>query len=318
IRELKAKMEASITQNGMGVAIVRMLSPLSQIYHLKDIVSGLGYHHFLSDLVERLDAEIYEIIEELDWVKNTFFTTNNLILSLTGGEEEISVCLADIPQLLGVVSHEAYEPVENHYHLRNFNEAISAPVKVQFCAKGGNFFRKGYSYSGKLRVLNSVISNNFLHQELRVKGGAYGAMSQFSPDGYQYFASYRDPNLRETLEVFDTVADFLRGFSCNKREMDKYIIGEISSLDYPDTPEVLGAKAAEGYITGFTAADRQQIRDEVLATHVEDIRNYADMVEAIMSNNHYAVFGSEAKVQEAADLFDAVTPVNKTGHETKR
>ncbi|MDD4309794.1 MAG: insulinase family protein, partial [Candidatus Cloacimonetes bacterium] len=187
IRELKAKMEASITQNGMGVAIVRMLSPLSQIYHLKDLVSGLGYHHFLSDLVERLDADIYEIIEELDWVKNTFFTTNNLILSLTGGAEEISVCLADIPQMLGMVSHEAYEPVENHYHLRNFNEAISAPVKVQFCAKGGNFFRKGYSYSGKLRVLNSVISNNFLHQELRVKGGAYGAMSQFSPDGYQYF-----------------------------------------------------------------------------------------------------------------------------------
>jgi hypothetical protein len=185
-------------------------------------------------------------------------------------------------------------------------------VQVQFCAKGGNFFRKGYSYSGKLLVLNSIISNNYLYQELRVKGGAYGAMSSFTPSGYQYFASYRDPNLPETLETYNTVADFLRSFSCSKREMDKYIIGEISNLDYPNTPEMLGTKADEDYITGFLAQDRQQIRDEVLSTKVEDIRAYADMVEAIMSKNHFAVFGSEAKVKDNATLFNGITPLFKT------
>lgn len=311
LRELKARVEAGILHGGASVAITRMLSPLSQIYHWRDLTTGLAYYHFLCDLVEKLDKGIDEIIEELDWIKKTFFTTHNLLISLTAGAEDIPVAFNELGALLSAVSPEAYAAVENHYAIRNFNEGIYAPVQVQTCVKGGNFFRKGYSYSGKMQVLNSIIANSYLYQELRVKGGAYGAMSRFTPGGYQFFYSYSDPNLRETLKVYDTVPDFLRGFTCSKREMDKYIIGEISNLDYPDTPESLGAKADEGYITGFSLEDRQQIRSEVLATKVEDIRAYADMVEAIMSKDHYAVFGSEAKVKEAAELFNAVTPVFK-------
>jgi Zn-dependent M16 (insulinase) family peptidase len=93
--------------------------------------------------------------------------------------------------------------------------------------------------------------------------------------------------------------------------MVKYILGEISSLDYPRTPEATGVQADLDFITGFTYADRQQIRDEVLATKAEDIRSYADMIEAIMTKNHYAVFGNEDKIKQAAELFDVITPVYK-------
>ncbi|HRZ94205.1 MAG TPA: peptidase M16, partial [Candidatus Paceibacterota bacterium] len=101
----------------------------------------------------------------------------------------------------------------------------------------------------------------------------------------------------------------IRGFDCSRREMEKYIIGEISSLDYPLTPERKAALANDDYITGFTQEDRQQIRDEVLATKVEDIRAFADLVEAIMTRNHYCVFGNEVKLREAEKLFDRLTPV---------
>ena len=103
------------------------------------------------------------------------------------------------------------------------------------------------------------------------------------------------------MEVYDRVPEYLRSFVCSKRELEKYIIGEISSLDYPKTPEGMGLQADEDYITGFTQEDRQQIRDEVLGTKVEDIHAYADMIEAIMVNNHFCVFGNEAKLQEAKD-----------------
>ncbi len=311
LQEQKAQMESYIMFSGHGIAIQRMLAPLSQLHHWQDLTSGLGYYHFLCGLVDKLDSSMDEIMEELEWIKKTFFTTQNLLISLTANAEDIPVAFTELGSLVSAVSTEAYEKVENHYALRDFNEAIYAPVQVQYVAKGGNFFRKGYSYSGKLRVLNSILSNNFLYQELRVKGGAYGAMSSFTPGGYQYFASYRDPNLRETLGVYDTVPEFLRTFACSKREMDKYIIGEISSLDYPDTPEETGSKADLDYITGFMPEDRQQIRTEVLSTKVEDIHAYADMVEAIMTKNHYSVFGSQSKIKEAAELFHKVTTALK-------
>ena len=308
LAELKAKSEAMLSFRGHTIAIQRMLKPLSQIYHWIDITNGLGYYHFLCDLVSNMDSAIDEIIEELNWIKKTFFTTHNMIISITADEDIIPSAIEKLGTFADNVSTEAFAPVESHFAVRQFNEGIYAPVQVQFCAKGGNFFRKGFSYSGKLRVLNNILRSSYLYQELRVKGGAYGNMSDFTLGGYLYFVSYRDPNLRETLEVYNTIPEFLRNFDCDKREFDKYIIGEISSLDFPLTPEGIGDKADEDYITGFTFEDRQQIRDEVLSAKIEDMRNYAELIEAVMSKNHYAVFGSESKVKEAADLFDAITP----------
>jgi len=308
LAELKAKSEAMLSFRGHTIAIQRMLKPLSQIYHWIDITNGLGYYHFLCDLVSNMDSAIDEIMEELNWIKKTFFTTHNMIISITADADIIPSAIEKLGTFADNVSTEAFAPVESHFAVRQFNEGIYAPVQVQFCAKGGNFFRKGFSYSGKLRVLNNILRSSYLYQELRVKGGAYGNMSDFTLGGYLYFVSYRDPNLRETLEVYNTIPEFLRNFDCDKREFDKYIIGEISSLDFPLTPEGMGDKADEDYITGFTFEDRQQIRDEVLSAKIEDMRNYAELIEAVMSKNHYAVFGSETKVKEAADLFDAITP----------
>ena len=308
LAELKAKSEAMLSFRGHTIAIQRMLKPLSQIYHWIDITNGLGYYHFLCDLVSNMDSAIDEIMDELNWIKKTFFTTHNMIISITADADIIPSAIEKLGTFADNVSTEAFAPVESHFAVRQFNEGIYAPVQVQFCAKGGNFFRKGYSYSGKLRVLNNILRSSYLYQELRVKGGAYGNMSDFTLGGYLYFVSYRDPNLRETLEVYNTVPEFLRNFDCDKREFDKYVIGEISSLDFPLTPEGMGDKADEDYITGFTFEDRQQIRDEVLSAKIEDMRNYAELIEAVMSKNHYAVFGSETKVKEAADLFDAITP----------
>ncbi len=309
IREMKAKAESMLLHQGVVVAINRMFAPFSHIHRWSDLTSGLGFYHFLVDLEKHAATDMATVVRNLEEVRSRFFTRNNLIISLTASKDEIETAFGHLLPVVQDISAEPVTPAEFHFITENTNEAIFAPVQVQFCAKGGNFFRKGYSYSGKLRVLKNVLSNDFLYQELRVKGGAYGAMCNFSLAGYQYFCSYRDPNLKETFATYDRVADYLRSFDCSRREMDKYIIGDVSNLDYPPTPEQIGATADDDYITGFTQADRQQIRDEVLSTTPADIRAYADMIEAIMTKNHICVFGNEQKVHEAADMFDKLTPV---------
>ena len=309
IREARARMESQILRQGSTIAVNRMFAPFSQIHRFTDLTQGLAYYHFLVDLEQRLDKEIATISADLGWVRDTFFTQNNMILSLTADDADINAALRTLRSTLLDVPNVPYEPIEQHFHPTDLNEGILAPMQIQFCAKGGNFFRKGYSYSGHLRVLNNVLSNDFLHREIREKGGAYGVWASFSLAGNMYFCSYRDPNLRETLDVYDRVPEYLHNFECSRREMEKYIIGEISSLDYPKTPEAMGAQSDDDFITGFTQEDRQQIRDEVLSTKVEDIRHYAEMIEDIMTKNHYCVFGNETKVKEAEDLFHRLTPV---------
>ncbi len=309
IREAKAKMEAQLLRGGMTVAINRMYAPFSQYHHFTDLMSGLDYYHFLCGLDKRLDKDIVDIMDELEWVRKTFFCRKNLLISLTADEDSIRDTIKYLQPLIDSASAEDYPAVEEHYHLRDCNEAILAPVKIQFCVKGGNFFRKGYPYSGKLRVLNNILSSEFLHREIREKGGAYGAMANFTLMGNMFFGSYMDPNLQETLDVYDQVPEYLRGFDCSKREMEKYIIGDISNLDYPKTPEGIGVQSDDDFITGFTQEDRQQIRNEVLSTKVEDIRAFAGMIEEIMSKNHFCVFGNETRIRESAEIFTKLTPI---------
>ena len=311
IRELKARMEAMVVQAGVSVAIRRMFAPFSQLHKWQDQISGLAYYHFLVELESRLDSEIDDIMEELKWVQDHFLGLQKSIISITANDELISSVVEALPRLVGQMHTEVYEPAEFSFETRQINEGIAAPVKIQYVVKGGNFFRKGYPYSGKLRVLTNILSNEYLYKELRVKGGAYGGGAGFTLDGYQYFYSYRDPNLLESLEVYDGVPEFIRSFSCSRREMEKYILGEISSLDFPKTPEAQGIQGDMDFLTGFTQADRQQIRDEVLDTKLDDLRQYAEMIQAIMDKNHYAVFGNETAIRQNANIFDEITPVFK-------
>ncbi len=311
IKMYVTRMESYMMRNGVTVAITRMLKPFSQLHRWNDLIMGLEFYHFLKDLEKDLDRRLPELIKNMEAIKRGYFTRQNLKLSVTSDPEMIPEVKAILPGFIGGIADLKLDAVEEHFTSREINEAITAPVKIQFVAKGGNFFRKGYPYSGKLRVLTNILSNDFLHKEIRVKGGAYGFMGAFSTSGFQYFVSYMDPNLKETLEAYDKVPDYLRSFNASERDMEKYIIGEMSSLDYPISPERKGIASDEDYITGFTQEDKQQIRDEVLSTKVEDIRAFADMVEALMQKDHYAVFGNEQKIRENADLFDVITPVFK-------
>ena len=117
------------------------------------------------------------------------------------------------------------------------NEGFKTSGQVQYVAKGGNFRKDGYSYTGALQILKLILSYDYLWTNIRVKGGAYGCMSAFKRTGKAYLVSYRDPNLDKTLAVFDGTPEYLRNFSADEHEMTKYIIGTISGLDTPLTPQ---------------------------------------------------------------------------------
>jgi Zn-dependent M16 (insulinase) family peptidase len=309
IKELKNRMEAMMMMQGHSVAITRMFAAFSQLFKWRDLSGGLAFYHWLCELEKKMEEDITPIVEELEWVRKTFFTSHNLIVSLTSDAEGIDRAFDHLGPMVANISKEAYAPVESQFETIKQTEGIGAPVQVQFVAKGGNFFYKGYSYSGKLRVVNNILSSELLYQELRVKGGAYGAMCNFSPTGFLFFCSYRDPNLRETLDTYDQVPKMLREYTASDRDMEKYIIGVISDLDKPKTPEQVGAQGDEDYITGFTQEDRQQIRTEVLGTTLADVRKAASLIEALMKNDHICVFGNEEKINENADLFTKITPL---------
>ena len=173
-------------------------------------------------------------------------------------------------------------------------------------AQVGNFRKAGYSYTGALDILKIILGYDYLWMNLRVKGGAYGCMNGFKRTGDSFFVSYRDPNLKQTLETFEKIPEYIRNFQADEREMTKYIIGTISGKDTPKTPKMKGDLSTVAYFSGTTEETLQRERDEILNATPEDIRNLAGLVESVLSQHHICVVGSESAIEQEKELFKEV------------
>ena len=150
------------------------------------------------------------------------------------------------------------------------------------------------------------MSYEYLWINIRVKGGAYGCMSSFNRIGEGYFVSYRDPNLKNTLEIYDGVPEYLENFTVSDRDMTKYIIGAISNIDQPMTPSAKGDRSMNLYMNHVSAEMIQKERMEILNATQEDIRALAGVARAVLANDQVCVIGNEAKIEEEKDAFMTV------------
>jgi Zn-dependent M16 (insulinase) family peptidase len=186
------------------------------------------------------------------------------------------------------------------------NEGFKTASKVQYVAKTGNFIEKGFSYTGTLQILRVILSYDYLWQNIRVKGGAYGCMSGFNRVGEGYLVSYRDPHLRRTLETYEGIVPYLQAFDANEREMTKYIIGTMSGIDQPLTPQGAGDRSMNLLLNGVTEEMIRNERNQILDATVEDIGKLAKIVRVVLDEHNLCVIGSEEKIEEAKDEFDVV------------
>ena len=176
----------------------------------------------------------------------------------------------------------------------------------QYVDRVGNFYKKGFEYTGCLKVLKMILSYEYLWLNVRVKGGAYGCMSAFLRTGESYFVSYRDPNLEKTMRIYEGIPQYLREFDVDDAEMTKYIIGTFGNLDTPLTPEGKGSRSMAAYLEGVTYEQIQKERDEILNTTVEQIRALAPMIEAILSDDMLCVIGNENAIKAEKEMFTKV------------
>jgi len=212
-----------------------------------------------------------------------------------------------------VTTLPAVKPVFStwRFHPEKKNEGILAASKVQYVINGYNFKKLGYSWDGKMRVLNQILSTDWLQTRIRVVGGAYGGFSQISMTGTMTFNSYRDPNLKETLDNYLATPDYLSKFEADSAAMLRYIIGTISGMDSPLTPSQKGDQAFQQYFNRRSREDQQRDRDAVLSTSVADIRGFAKLVREILGQNEICVYGNEEKLRNSKQLFNSLVKIDK-------
>ena len=307
VNEEKTGMELSLQRAANQVVASRIAAYLTPSGRYAE-VGGLPFHDFLASFQDDFAACHARMQAAFSRILPQIFNRNGLIVSVTApaaGYDEIAAGLADFQKKL---SAESFPAAPYTWEITARNEGLTTQSRVQYVAKGANFIKLGHSYTGVLRVLETLLRYDYFWTRIRVQGGAYGAMTQFNRNGFMVFASYRDPNLAETLQVLDETADYVRAFDVSDREMDKFIIGTMSSVDTPMTPQMKGDIAATFHLRGITWEDRQRARDEILGAQQEDVRALAPLVEDAMRADVRCVLGSEEKIRANAALFGEVHP----------
>ena len=310
IRELllqvQTEVELSLQRSAHQVVSGRIASYLTPSGAYAD-QGGLPFYHFVKDFLADFDAHFEKLPEIFGEVLRQVFNQQDLLVGITVPQADYRSFEAAFAPLRQSLSRLTFPKQRYRWKLARRNEGLTSSSRVQYVGKGANFLKLGYKYKGSMRVLETLLRYDYFWTKIRVQGGAYGALTSFNRNGMMNFGSYRDPNLKETLEVFDGTADYLENFDISDREMTKAIIGTISGVDTPLTPQMKGELAENCYLRGISYLDRQQLRTEILTTRQGDIRELAPLVRACMKENVLCVFGGEQKIKENKQLFGQVT-----------
>lgn len=307
----QSRIDSDIKNNGLNYAMTRLRSYYSNLGMFNELTSGMEYYRFVTDLTDNFDNKNEEIIAKLKETAALLFTKENLITTVTCDEKDFVSFEAGMGNFAATLKDENAKLKDWKFEFAKKNEGLLSASKVQYVVKGYDFKKLGYDYNGKMRVLNQVLSTDWLQTQVRVIGGAYGGFCGFSSSGNVYFASYRDPNLKETIENYDKTPGFLEEFEADEKEMTRFIIGTISRMDGPLTASQKGSRAVQYYFEKTTPEELTVEREAVLATTSEDLKAMKGMVQEILEQDAICVYGNEEKVKENADLFGAVVDLNE-------
>ncbi len=309
IRETRSGLEMDIMQSGHIYARARAASYLSERGAFHELLNGISFYRFIRGLDEDFAARADDIIENLNRVARAVFNRDQALLSITAGKND---CQPVKDKIMTVVAKCPFQPGEKNKETlltTRKNEGFIIPGQVQYVAKSADLHKAGFNYDNRLRLLQTIISTDYLWNQVRVKGGAYGAGCNFIHDGTFFFTSYRDPNLRRTLETYDNTAAYIEKFSPAERELRKYIIGAIGRLDAPLTPAMKGDRATADHIAELSQEEIQHQRDDILTASAKELKALSLPIKEAMAAGHCCVIGSESQISKDKDVFDRVVPL---------
>ena len=306
VAQIKARLQANLSSSGHLVAAMRSMSSFSRYALYQDELKGIAFYRSICRIEKELFESPESVSDKLAAIAKKLFARNRMLISFTGNSEAYGNAKLSLEKVIAGFNKMSAIGNQAEVHFNTAKEAFIDASQIQYVAKTGDFICEGYEYTGALRLLRIILSYDYLWINVRVKGGAYGCMNTFLRSGESYFVSYRDPNLSDTLDVYDRIPEYIKSFSPDERDMTKYIIGTFSALDTPMNPEAKGSRSLSAYLEGITYEQIQKERNEILNAQPEDIRRLADLVEAVLKKDSICVIGNENMIKESAGLFENV------------
>ena len=307
---LRSRLQSTMMSAGHSVALRRASSGISASDSLSEKLGGIDFYRVIEELEGDFDNRFEELSGKLTEVSAAIFNKDNIrMFDYIATKDQYDALASEISSFIDDAPDHPGTAREMYFSKVRRSEAFRTSAKVQYVAKAGTYMSDDLPYTGALKVLKVIMGYDYLWNQVRVVGGAYGCFGFFSRSGKVSFTSYRDPNLARTLEIYDKASSYIKNFEATDRDMTKYIIGTISDLDFPLTPSAKGARSRDAYLCHDSFEKIQKERDEILSCTAEDIRALDRYIEKIRDDECICVIGGEEEIEKEKGIFDRTEPL---------
>jgi len=303
IMQIKSRLQMDLSSSGHMTASTRAAANFSLSAALQDRMHGVEFYRYICKTEKEVKENPAAFAEKMQAMLTRILAADRLVIGFTSNEEVYQRAASRIQTFLEQLPATSDKGGGLKFEPGNRKEAFTDASQIQYVSRAGNFLANGFEYTGYLRILKMILSYDYLWTNVRVKGGAYGCSGNFTRGGEATFASYRDPNLAKTNEIYEGIPAYLEAFSPDEREMTGYVIGTFGMMDTPMSPDAKGSRSMNAYFTGVSYDQLQKERTEILNATAADIRGLAPLVKAVLADGHFCVVGNENNIHASKDMF---------------
>lgn len=296
--EEKSYLENRLTSGAMSLSEMYAAAGLSQANFANEKMKGITYLEFIRTQCVNLESDWEQVRDNLINTYNKVTNPSKWVINITVDKKEGKNILNSLERLALKlpINSEATRQVW-HYDYK-LSKGFITPATTNSVAAA--FSISAYDITkGAWRVIENLVSMDYLWNSVRLAGGAYGAVLDLnSRNKTATFSSLRDPHGVTTIKAYHDVVNYLVN-PISSGLLENIKIRTIGDMDEYSTPDVKGRIALNYYLLGITDTLRQQWRDEVFDCKTEDIANFAKHLKDSLENAKYTIIGSEEKVNEA-------------------
>lgn len=300
VLEHKADLESSIIPRGHSAVMSRLKAHDHPAHTVTEQIGGIDALFFARKLLQEIETDWPVVQERLHTIHQKIISTNDLLINLTADTSALKTITPKVEQFtaqLPNTKETPQQPITGHF---SASEALLVPSRINFVGAAANLYSHGYQLHGSSLVITRYLQTAWLWEKIRVQGGAYGGMCAFDQrSGTFSFASYRDPNLESSIEVYQQTGQFLQELKLDEAELTRALIGAIGQLDSHLLPDAKALTSTKRHLIGYSDDQRQQFRDQVLATNQHHFHQFGELLTQAFKNPRLAVLCDRESAQKA-------------------
>ena len=296
LTQTRIGMEQSFLMNGHSAALARAMSYGSPAAVLTQQLSGVDFYLFLRDLLDNFDDRKEGLCETLRELQARIFTSTGTVASFTGSDEDYRRYWSAAGDLglspRTAATKELYVPWPE-----DKREAFIIPSDVTYLARACDPRTLEIETDGTWSVASNALSYDYLWNEIRVKGGAYGCGFRSPSPRHASFYTYRDPAIDPSLARIEAAGDWLASFDPDADTFEGFIVSCVSGMDAPLKPYTLTKRRNAEYFCKTPSGKRAERRQQMLESTPDALRALAADISHIAREAPACVFAGREAIE---------------------